>query len=113
MAAAATGGTGRPAHPSATELIDAVLDPGSWRSRDEPVVDPDGIDPGYAADLADAREQTGLDEAVLTGVGRLRGRHVAVIASEFTFLAGSIGVAAGGGALAFLPTDRVVAAQHA
>jgi acyl-CoA carboxylase subunit beta len=59
------------------------------------VVDPDGIDPGYAADLADAREQTGLDEAVLTGAGGLRGRQVAVIASEFAFLAGSIGVAAG------------------
>ena len=36
-----------------------------------------------------------MDEAVLTGTGRLRGRQVAVVASEFGFLAGSIGVAAG------------------
>ena len=79
----------------AAELIDAVVDPGSWRSWDEPVVDPPGIDPGYAADLARARERTGLDEAVLTGAGRLRGRQVAAVISEFAFLAGSIGVAAG------------------
>ena len=36
-----------------------------------------------------------MDEAVLTGTGHLRGRQVAVIVSEFGFLAGSIGVAAG------------------
>jgi acyl-CoA carboxylase subunit beta len=59
------------------------------------VAPPPGIDPGDDAALARARERTGLDEAVLTGAGRLRGRRVAVIASEFRFLAGSIGVAAG------------------
>jgi acyl-CoA carboxylase subunit beta len=79
----------------AAELLAAVLDPGSWRSWDEPVAAPPGIDPGYAADLARARERSGVDEAILTGTGRLRGRQVAVIASEFAFLAGSIGVAAG------------------
>ena len=36
-----------------------------------------------------------MDEAVLTGTGHLRSRQVAVIVSEFGFLAGSIGVAAG------------------
>jgi acyl-CoA carboxylase subunit beta len=95
MAGAGTGGTRRPDRLSAAELIDAVIDPGSWRSWDEPVLAPPGVDPGYAADLAKARARTGLDEAVLTGAGRLRGRQVAVIASEFGFLAGSIGVAAG------------------
>ena len=77
--AAGSGGTGRPARLSATELIDAVVDPGSWRSWDEPVADPPGLDPAYAADLARARELTGLGEAVLTGAGRLRGRQVAVV----------------------------------
>jgi acyl-CoA carboxylase subunit beta len=90
-----SGGTGRPARRSAAELIGAVVDPGSWRSWDEPVVDPPWIDPGYVTDLARARERTGLDEAVLTGTGRLRGRQVAMVVSEFGFLAGSIGVAAG------------------
>ena len=90
-----SGGADRPVRLSAAELIDAVVDPGSWRSWDEPAVAPHGLDPSYAADLARARERTGLDEAVLTGTGRLRGRQVAVVVSEFGFLAGSIGVAAG------------------
>jgi hypothetical protein len=95
MAGAATGRTSRPDRLGAAELIDAVVDPGSWRSWDEPVADPPGLDPSYVASLARAKERTGFDEAVLTGTGRLRGRQVAVVVSEFGFLAGSIGVAAG------------------
>jgi acyl-CoA carboxylase subunit beta len=92
---APSGGADPPVRLSAAELIGAVVDPGSWRSWDEPAVTPHSLDADYAADLARARERTGLDEAVLTGTGRLRGRQVAVVASEFGFLAGSIGVAAG------------------
>ncbi|WP_432588960.1 carboxyl transferase domain-containing protein [Streptomyces sp. HD1123-B1] len=79
---------------SAVELIEAVLDPGTWRSWDEPVVITTE-DPDYRADLERARERTGLDESVITGEGRIEGRRVAFVACEFRFLAGSIGVAAG------------------
>ncbi|QKE85835.1 carboxyl transferase domain-containing protein [Arthrobacter sp. NEB 688] len=77
---------------SARALLDLVLDTESWRSWDvEPVdVHPD---PGYAAALEAARERSGVDEAVVSGEGLLRGRRVAVVAGEFGFLAGSIGVA--------------------
>jgi acetyl-CoA carboxylase carboxyl transferase subunit beta len=40
----------------------------------------------------EARKKTGLDESVVTGEGRIQGRAVAVVACEFDFLAGSIGV---------------------
>ena len=80
-------------HLDASELITAVLDPGSFRSWDSPVVDPDPS-PEYRQELAAAREKTGVDESVLTGEGLIRGRRVAVIVSEFRFLAGSIGLAA-------------------
>ncbi|MGC9665912.1 carboxyl transferase domain-containing protein [Planosporangium sp. 12N6] len=76
-------------------LIAAVLDPGTWRSWDEPLPDPAGLDAGYAADLADARARTGLDESVLTGEGRIGGHRVAIVGCEFAFLGGSIGVRAG------------------
>ncbi|CAN5402128.1 carboxyl transferase domain-containing protein [Rhodococcus qingshengii] len=78
---------------SAEELLTAVLDPESFVSWDSPPVD---VGPGakYAEDLAKAREKSGADESVVTGVGTVRGRRVAVIACEFSFLAGSIGVAA-------------------
>ena len=80
---------------NAHQLLDLVLDDASFRSWDTPVRD-DRASPGsaYARELAQARERTGLDEAVVTGEGLLHGRRVAVLACEFDFLAGSIGVAA-------------------
>ncbi|MFI7633249.1 carboxyl transferase domain-containing protein [Nonomuraea sp. NPDC049400] len=73
---------------TALELVDLVLDDGSFRGWDEP------LGPTRDPDVAAARQRTGLDEAVITGEGLLRGRRVAVVACEFGFLAGSIGVAA-------------------
>jgi acyl-CoA carboxylase subunit beta len=75
------------------QLRDAVLDRGSFVSWDrEPLAVP--VTESYARELADARAATGLDESVLTGEGRIYGRRVAVVVCEFSFLAGSIGVAA-------------------
>ncbi|MFC6287226.1 carboxyl transferase domain-containing protein [Nocardioides sp. GCM10027113] len=78
---------------SAHELIDLVLDEGSWTSWDSPP-DRTGISDEYAAELAAAEEKSGVDESVLTGEGRMHGRRVAVLIGEFRFLAGSIGRAA-------------------
>ena len=82
-------GTRRTAH----ELLDLVLDTGSYLSwdRDPADVRPDAA---YAVALADAHTASGCDEAVLTGEGRLHGHRVAVVACEFGFLAGSVGIAA-------------------
>ena len=77
----------------AEELLALVLDDGSFQSWDVPPVDVAPL-PAYAADLDAAREKSGVDEAVVTGEGLLRGRRVAVVACEFSFLAGSIGRAA-------------------
>ena len=82
---------------SARELLDLVLDEGTFARWIAPETSPTGAagdDAVYAASLARAREKTGLDEAVVAGEGMLRGRRVAVVACEFAFLAGSIGVAA-------------------
>ena len=59
------------------------------------------ISEAYAAELAAAREKSGVDESVLTGEGLMHGRRVAVVMGEFRFLAGSIGRAS---------ADRLVAA---
>ncbi|MFJ2191104.1 carboxyl transferase domain-containing protein [Kitasatospora sp. NPDC087861] len=77
---------------TARQLIGLLVDPGSFQGWDEPPADPPA-DPGYRASLHRARERTGLDEAVLTGAGLVGGRPVALVASEFGFLGGSIGVA--------------------
>ena len=78
---------------SAVQLRNTVLDDGSFRSWDTTPV-PVATSAQYADELASAREATGLDESVLTGEGTVFGRRVAVVACEFDFLAGSIGVAA-------------------
>ena len=85
---------------TALELIDLVLDDGSFESWDAPV-DLSGLDPAYRALLEAAAEKAGTDEAVLTGSGRVRGRPVAVVLNEFQFLGGSIGCAT---------ADRITAA---
>jgi len=88
----------------AVALRDAVLDEGSFISWDTAPLDvhPDA---SYRSELAAARAKTGLDESVLTGEGTVFGRRVAVVACEFDFLAGSIGVAA---------AERITAAvEHA
>ncbi|HEX7428319.1 MAG TPA: carboxyl transferase domain-containing protein, partial [Mycobacterium sp.] len=78
---------------SALELRTAVLDDGSFRSWDAPPV-PVVASDEYRRELDEAAAATGLDESVVTGEGRVFGRRVAVVACEFDFLAGSIGVAA-------------------
>ena len=85
---------------SAQDLIELVLDEGSWQSWD---VAPERgeVSETYAAALAAAAEKSGVDESVVTGEGLMRGRRVAVLVGEFGFLAGSIGRAA---------ADRLVAA---
>jgi acetyl-CoA carboxylase carboxyl transferase subunit beta len=83
-----------PAPANARELLATLLQPDSFRSWDTALAEV-AADPGYAADLAAARAWTGQDESVVTGEGRIGGHQVAVAASEFGFLGGSIGVAAG------------------
>lgn len=81
------------------ELLDLLVDAGSYRSWDAlldvhppvPHVDAES----YATQLAKARAASGSDESVLTGAGKIRGFEVAIVAGDFEFLAGSIGVVAG------------------
>lgn len=80
---------------SAHELIETVVDPGSFTSWDRPVGTA-GLSPEYRESLARAAERSGTDESVLTGRATIRGHEVAMIVGEFRFLGGSIGRAAAG-----------------
>lgn len=77
---------------SAQQVIDTVLDHGSFTSWDG-APEHGNIDESYRGTLSRASEKTGLDEAVITGEGTVGGKRVAVICSEFGFLGGSIGAA--------------------
>ena len=84
---------------SAHDLIDLILDEGSWTTWDVAPTRP-GVSDAYAAELTAAAEKSGVDESVLTGEARLHGRRIGVLVGEFAFLAGSIGRAS---------ADRIVA----
>ena len=76
----------------AQELLDLVLDDGSFESWDSPIDISHHPEP-YRRELEEAAAKSGADEAVLTGRGLVSGRPVAVVANEFRFLGGSIGQA--------------------
>ena len=82
----------------ALDLVARVVDDATFTRWDAPAGPPMGVhgtpSAEYLRELADARERSGLDEAVVTGEARLGGRRVAIVVCEFGFLAGSIGVAA-------------------
>lgn len=77
---------------STEAVLTALLDAGSWHSWDLP-----GwlsADVEYAKQLTRAAERSGADESIRTGRGSIGGTPVAVVAGDFDFLAGSVGVAA-------------------
>jgi acetyl-CoA carboxylase beta subunit/acetyl-CoA carboxylase alpha subunit len=79
----------------------ADLCDGPLCSWDAPAGPPPVDSPTYRDELAAAAARSGHDESVRTGEARIGGHRIAVIAGEFAFLAGSVGVRA---------ADRIVAA---
>ncbi|MFB9745335.1 carboxyl transferase domain-containing protein [Pseudonocardia sulfidoxydans] len=93
--------------PGAASLIATVLDTGTfvgWDAPPPPVADDD-----YRTALAAAARRSGADEAIVTGQGRIAGRAVAVVCSEYGFLGGSIGATAAGRIVAAV--ERATAAR--
>lgn len=99
---------GRHAPPSAPQRLDQLLDPGSAVTLPEPDTPEDPLDftdlVPYSDRLAQARERTGLDEAVVCARGTIGGHPVVVAAMDFEFMGGSLGVAVGA---------RITEAAHA
>ncbi len=84
---------------TARERLAILLDAGSFHEDDRGV---SALDPlsfqskqSYRSRVINAQRRTGLAEAALTGTGTIVGRDVVVAVLDFSFLGGSIGVAAG------------------
>lgn len=76
---------------SAQQVLDAVLDAGSFQTW-YTWLPPRQVEAAYADQLARARKTAGTSEAVVVGEGRVHGHKVAFIVGEFAFLGGSIGL---------------------
>lgn len=81
---------------TSSERVALVADPDSFEPFEDDIAAGDPLGFGdrvpYPARIQHAQLQTGCAEAAVTGVCRVGGRPLVVIASEFGFLGGSIGV---------------------
>ncbi len=79
--------------------IFALLDPGSFHEIDALLGSADPLDfrgdRAYADQLAESRRKTGEADGIVSAVGAIGGHPVAVVALDFRFLGGSMGVVVG------------------
>jgi acetyl-CoA carboxylase carboxyl transferase subunit beta len=84
---------------SARERIAAILDADSFEERDAGLTSRDPLEfkdtKRYTDRVKSARKATGLEEAVITGMGRVGGLPVVLAVFEFGFLGGSMGSVVG------------------
>lgn len=86
-------------HLTARERLATLVDVGSFHEDDRGVTN---IDPlsfrekqSYRSRVINAQRRTGLTESALTGTASIYGRDIVISVIDFSFLGGSIGVAAG------------------
>ena len=93
---------------SATARLKAVFDDGEYENLPLPEVPLDPLkfrdERRYTDRLKDAKNKTGMPDAVLAGAGRLEGERIVAAVQDFDFLGGSLGTAAG---------EAVIAAMRA
>lgn len=81
---------------SARSRIRMIADKGSFRELSRTLEGSDPLDfPGYREKTAQARETTGLREAVITGTCRIDGYKVVIAVMDSRFLMASMGMAVG------------------
>jgi acyl-CoA carboxylase subunit beta len=84
---------------TATERIDLLADPESFKASNpslvsaDPLVFTDRV--SYRDRLERARRETGLNEAVVTGTARINGRDCVLAVFDFGFMGGSMGSVVG------------------
>ena len=81
---------------TAYERIDSLLDAGSFESMDDHLKSENPLGfPGYTEKVQADSEKTGLNEAVLTGSGKLQGQDIVLAVMDSHFRMGSMGSVVG------------------
>lgn len=79
--------------------LKSVFDEGRYEKIATPEVPLDPLkfrdERRYVDRLKDAKSKTGMDDAVLAGVGTLDGQQIVATVQDFSFMGGSLGMAAG------------------
>ena len=84
---------------SAKERLRFFFDDGKYETLENPRVVQDPLkfrdEKRYVDRLKDAKAKTGLEDAILSGAGKIEGLPVVVTVQDFAFMGGSLGMAAG------------------
>lgn len=81
---------------TAFERVDSLFDEGTFQSMDDHIKSENPLGfPGYAEKVQSDSEKTGLNEAVLTGIGKIGGHETAVAIMDSHFRMGSMGSVVG------------------
>ncbi len=84
---------------SAKERLRFFFDDGRYDTIDNPKVVTDPLkfrdEKRYVDRLKDAKAKTGMEDAILSGTGKIEGLPVVVTVQDFAFMGGSLGMAAG------------------
>jgi len=85
---------------SCTERLDLLIDPGSFEELYSGITPRDILNfkdekGSYGNKIKETISKTGLNEAVITGYGKINNRKVAIAIMDFRFLGGSLGSGTG------------------
>jgi acetyl-CoA carboxylase carboxyl transferase subunit beta len=84
---------------SASQRIELITDPGTFEEFSGNLVSKDPLTFSdrlpYRRRVLQAREETGMSEAAVTGIARIRGHEVILVVLDFHFLGGSMGSVVG------------------
>ncbi|MCM8711762.1 acetyl-CoA carboxylase, carboxyltransferase subunit beta [Clostridium sp. SYSU_GA19001] len=80
----------------APDRINSIIDEGTFIELDRAMLSANPLDfPGYDKKLESLKEQTGLNEAVVTGKGKINGEEVIIGVMDSRFMMGSMGSVVG------------------
>lgn len=81
---------------SAMDRINILIDEDSFICFEENLNDDNPLDfPGYEEKITNAKNKTGLDEGVISGIGQINGIDTVICIMESDFIMGSMGIVVG------------------
>ncbi len=81
---------------SSLERLYLTLDSGTFQELDEKMVGANPLEfPEYESKVKKSQEKTKMNDAVVTGLGKINGQPTAIAIMEFQFMGGSMGIVVG------------------
>jgi acetyl-CoA carboxylase carboxyl transferase subunit beta len=81
---------------SAKERIALLIDEDTFQEYDDNIVSENPLDfPGYEEKKEKATKKSGINDAIISGIGKLNGLEISIAAMDFNYMGGSMGSVVG------------------